>query len=184
MSNVTWEQLAEAQRDYLATVCEAGWRYSWEGKERASLVSMGLIDIYHIDTLNIDEARATAAGLEVYAQRNAAPAPPPTEPLAAVWQSTAALYERFGLKPTVNNTTMVFSEETAELLHAALLESPANTALEAADVIVTALGVCMARGVALEEVAAAIQATVAKNDAKTHETHKVNEAGKIARRVE
>lgn len=210
MSDVTWEQLTEAQRDYLGVVCEAdGWILSpfydfiIPLDVRRALFDWGLLEQGGGGRKNNILERATAAGLEVYAQRNTAPvfrngerfrytdgkfervedAPLPTEPLTAVWQSTAALYERFGLKPNVQNTTEVFSEETAELLHAAMLESPVNTALEAADVIVTALGICMARGVTLDEVVAAIRATVAKNDDKTHETHAVNEAGKIARKA-
>jgi hypothetical protein len=53
---------------------------------------------------------------------------------------------------------------------------------EAADVIVTVLGVLRVFEVTDDELAAALLAVAAKNDAKTHDTHFVRNDGKIARR--
>ena len=106
--------------------------------------------------------------------------------LAEIWRSTAELYERFRLLPDRDNTRKVFIEEATELLTAQAQNTPYGAhgiTTETADVIVTALGICMAAGLTLQDVTDAIQTVITKNDAKTHETHYVNEAGKITRRV-
>lgn len=103
--------------------------------------------------------------------------------LNKLWMSTVSLYFRFHVTPTVENTSMVFREEARELLLAQAGEPDENVAEECADVLVTALGVLLSRGIALAELERAIMRVVAKNDAKTHETHFVNADGKIARRV-
>lgn len=102
-------------------------------------------------------------------------------PLLKLWHSTASLYARFGIRPNLNNTLMVFEEEAKELEYAAQNETAEQVAGEAVDVIVTVLGVCMASGLTLERIEKAVLATIRKNNAKTHQTHAVNEAGKIAR---
>lgn len=103
--------------------------------------------------------------------------------LNELWDSTANLYTRFDVTPTVENTSLVFREEARELLLAQASEPDENVAEECADVLVTALGVLMSRGITLGELDRAIMKVVAKNDAKTHATHHLNTDGKIARRA-
>jgi len=62
----------------------------------------------------------------------------------------------------------VFQEEVAELIEAAQAGVDKNhIAEEAADVFVTAIGICLASGVDTERIIAQARAVVAKNDAKT-----------------
>ena len=69
-----------------------------------------------------------------------------------------------------------------ELIEAALHgDDKAHIAEEAADVMVTAIGVCQSVGVDIEQIIAQVYYVIAKNDAKTHETH-VHLDGKIRRR--
>lgn len=106
------------------------------------------------------------------------------DPLRALIASTLALYARFGVQPQLGPATRVFEEEVAEFIEAANDpdDSRDHVAEEAADVIVTVVGLCQAAGVPPEQIIAQIGAVIAKNDAKTHETHTVNANGKIARR--
>jgi len=76
----------------------------------------------------------------------------------------------------------VLTEEYYETVEAALTDDVEELAEEGADLIVTLMGTLMARGVDLESLEAAMRRVAAKNDAKTHTTHHVNSAGKIARR--
>lgn len=104
--------------------------------------------------------------------------------IARLWNSTKELHERFGVYPPLTiRVIRVFLEETREVVQAALLEDGDSLACEIADNIVTALALGIARGVALEQIEAAIERVAAKNDAKTHETHQLNAAGKIARKA-
>ena len=76
-----------------------------------------------------------------------------------------------------------FQEEVAELVEAA--EAGTNKdhiAEEAADVMVTAIGLAHAAGVDTDRLIQQVYAVIAKNDAKTHETH-IHVDGKIRRRV-
>lgn len=98
-------------------------------------------------------------------------------------QSTLALHDRFGVKPTFEVTLRVFQEEVQELIEAARQGTDQqHIAEEAADVFVTAIGLCLALEVNEEQIIAQTRAVIAKNDAKTHDTHAINESGKIARR--
>ncbi|MEP7291667.1 MAG: hypothetical protein ABI835_07775 [Chloroflexota bacterium] len=98
-------------------------------------------------------------------------------------QSTADFYERFSVQPELNNCITNFQEEVRELIEAARTgDDSAHTAEESADVIVTALGVCFASGIDVERIIEQVYAVIAKNDAKTHETH-VYSDGKIRRRT-
>ena len=98
-------------------------------------------------------------------------------------QSTLDFFERFGVKPTVNDCVQNLREEVAELIEAAQIGTDQNhTAEEAADVFVTAIGVCYASGVDIDRLVDQIYAVIAKNDAKTHRTH-VYSDGKIRRRA-
>lgn len=107
-----------------------------------------------------------------------------TDVLAALWRSTEALYERFGrLPPEITQATRVFSEESYELVEAALTGAHTDdVTAEAADAIVTAIAILLARGARYEQLAEAMLRVAAKNDSKTHETHFVAGSGKITRR--
>jgi NTP pyrophosphatase (non-canonical NTP hydrolase) len=98
-------------------------------------------------------------------------------------QSTADFYARFGVTPQLEDCIKNFQEEVRELIEAARDGSdPAHTAEESADVFVTAIGVCFAAGLDVDRLVEQVYAVIAKNDAKTHETH-VHLDGKIRRRV-
>jgi NTP pyrophosphatase (non-canonical NTP hydrolase) len=98
-------------------------------------------------------------------------------------QSTLAFFARFGVKPTVNDCVQNLREEVAELIEAAQIGTDQNhTAEEAADVFVTAIGICYAAGVDIDRLVEQIYAVIAKNDAKNHQTH-VYSDGKIRRRA-
>jgi NTP pyrophosphatase (non-canonical NTP hydrolase) len=107
-----------------------------------------------------------------------------TDTLEALIRSTINLYARFGVeRPGLPVMQPIFEEEVQELIEAAQVgEDKAHIAEEAADVIVTAIGMCLARDVSLAQILEQARAVVAKNDAKTYETHAVNGAGKIARK--
>lgn len=97
-------------------------------------------------------------------------------------QSTINLHERFGVIPQFDVTLKVFQEEVHELIEAAQAGTDLqHIAEEAADVFVTAIGMCLAAGVNGEAIINQTRAVIAKNDAKTHATHAINEHGKIAR---
>lgn len=113
-----------------------------------------------------------------------------SDPFHTLVQSTLAFYERFGVTPTLSGATSVFREEVGEFIEAAHLAaaSPVHTspqhehaAEEAADVIVTVIGLCAAAGVTPDMLIAQMVRVAAKNDAKTHATH-VYADGKIRRR--
>ncbi len=97
-------------------------------------------------------------------------------------QSTLEFYRRFGVQPEVVSCIQNFREEVNELIEAAQQgEDKDHIAEEAADVFVTAIGVCYASGVDVEQLIAQLYKVIAKNDAKNHETH-VYLNGKIRRR--
>ena len=97
-------------------------------------------------------------------------------------RSTREFYERFGVKPQLDDCIQNFQEEVRELIEAAHEGSDADhVAEECADVFVTAIGVCFARGIDIERLVDQVYAVIAKNDAKTHETH-IYHNGKIRRR--
>jgi phosphoribosyl-ATP pyrophosphohydrolase len=97
-------------------------------------------------------------------------------------QSTQNFYERFGVVPELNGCIQNFREEVNELIEAAQTgENKVHIAEEAADVFVTAIGVCFASGVSVDALIDQLYRVIAKNDAKNHETH-VYSDGKIRRR--
>jgi NTP pyrophosphatase (non-canonical NTP hydrolase) len=105
------------------------------------------------------------------------------DPLRALIASTEAFYARFGVTPTPNDAITNLNEEVFELVQAAMQgDDRTHIAEEAADVFVTAIGVCLATGVPVQALIEQIYAVAAKNDAKTHETH-VFRDGKIRRRT-
>lgn len=98
-------------------------------------------------------------------------------------QSTADFYARFSVTPQLEDTIKNFQEEVRELIEAARGgDDKSHIAEEAADVFVTAIGVCYASGLDVERLVEQVYAVIAKNDAKTHETH-IHLDGKIRRRV-
>jgi NTP pyrophosphatase (non-canonical NTP hydrolase) len=104
------------------------------------------------------------------------------DPLRDLIHSTLAFYDRFGWRPVTADAIRVFQEEVGEVIEAAQDGTNKNhIAEEAADVIVTVIGVCQAVGVDPELLIQQLYAVIDKNDAKTHETH-VYTDGKIRRR--
>lgn len=106
--------------------------------------------------------------------------------LRTLWNSTAALHARFfsDNPPSFEARWRVFNEEVSEfLLECANANdlTDQEPAKEAADVLVTAIGLLQGLGFEYEDFEAAILATAQKNDSKTLETHAVNKKGKIAR---
>ena len=102
--------------------------------------------------------------------------------LRALAQSTAEFYARFGVQPVLDDTIQNFQEEVRELIEAARsAEDRHHIAEEAADVFVTALGICFASGVDVDLLLQQVYTVIGKNDAKSHTTH-VYHDGKIRRR--
>ncbi len=99
-------------------------------------------------------------------------------------RSTIDLYRRFEVSPQPPATIRTFQEEAAELIEAAQQgTNPAHIAEEAADVMVTAIGICLSCGIDPQNIIAQAQKVITKNDSKTHHTHAINEHGKIARKT-
>lgn len=106
-----------------------------------------------------------------------------TDSLRALIQSTVDFYARFDVTPELETATRVFQEEVGELIEAAKDgTNQLHIAEEAADVFVTAIGLCLASGVNTDMIIEQTHAVIAKNDAKTHVTHEINAYGKIARK--
>lgn len=111
--------------------------------------------------------------------------------LDAVNASTVALFERFSLGRTPNGTQAKLREEFAEFVNALVTASQhyiresgqrkINVADEFGDLLVTAINAAAAVGISTEALVAGVERTIAKNDAKNYETHKL-ESGFIVRR--
>lgn len=105
------------------------------------------------------------------------------DPLRDLIHSTLAFYERFEVEPKLEPATLVFEEEVDEFIEAAHDGSSTDhIAEEAADVMVTIIGLCKAANVPPETLIQQIYAVIEKNDAKTQDTHEITAAGKITRR--
>lgn len=107
-------------------------------------------------------------------------------PLHALWDSTFDLHSRFfpDNPPDFEARWRVFNEEVSEfLLECANANdlTDMEPAQEAADVIVTLMGLLQGLGFDYNNLQDAIIATAEKNDSKTLKTHAVNKKGKIAR---
>lgn len=101
-----------------------------------------------------------------------------------LWLSTRGLHDRFGITPEIDSQAALIREEAEEVIAAARDEGADELAAEIADCIVVLMGMGMARGIALDRLQDAMNAVIAKNDAKTHETHYVNPAThKITRKA-
>lgn len=106
----------------------------------------------------------------------------PPDPLRDLAHSTYNFYQRFNVTPTPLDAIMNFEEEVRELIEAAKQGTDSHhIAEEAADVMVTAIGVCQSVGVDIEQIISQVYYVIGKNNAKTHETH-VHLDGKIRRR--
>lgn len=109
--------------------------------------------------------------------------------IVELYRSTAALYARFEVEPTLENTSRRFFEEVCEFKEACDYEAFTDSdtriliANEAADVLVTTIGMLLAMGMKPHELAAAISRVIAKNDSKTHATHELVN-GKITRKAQ
>ena len=104
------------------------------------------------------------------------------DPLRDLIRSTLGFYERFNWQPLTNDAIRVFEEEVREVTEAVQAGTDKNhIAEEAADVIVTLIGICQASGVEPERLIEQLYAVIAKNDAKNHDTH-IYTDGKIRRR--
>lgn len=134
--------------------------------------------------------------------------------LLSLYQSTVALHERFNTNQTVQQSLELFTEEYNEVLDAVTKGDLENTKEEFVDCVVTAIGVfhSMSKsesnynnlqalfvmlksfqelylvirkaGVTSEMLETPINKVIAKNDAKTLETHELNTTtGKITRKV-
>jgi NTP pyrophosphatase (non-canonical NTP hydrolase) len=98
-------------------------------------------------------------------------------------EATSEFYARFDFVPQVDSTVRNFQEEVAELIEAAGEgTNKDHIAEEAADVFVTAIGVCYASGIDVDKLIEQVYKVIDKNDAKNHDSH-VLENGKIRRRV-
>jgi hypothetical protein len=106
-----------------------------------------------------------------------------TDSLRDLAHSTASFFARFDVNPTVPDAIQNFREEVNELIESATDGTNiTHIAEEAADVMVTAIGVCLASGVSVDHLIEQVYKVIAKNDAKTHATH-IHLDGKIRRRV-
>ncbi|MBI4199768.1 MAG: hypothetical protein HY535_04785 [Chloroflexi bacterium] len=106
--------------------------------------------------------------------------------IAAVAECVQAFHERFGLvgpatKEELLSRIPIQQEEVRELEQAIRRESPERIASEAADVLFVAIGTLLRLEPSLA--ALALDEVIGKNNAKTHETHHVNAAGKVVRRA-
>lgn len=98
-------------------------------------------------------------------------------------QSTADFYARFDYRPPFEAVLRVFQEEVGELIEAVESgQDKDHMAEEAADVFVTAIGLCLTAGVEPEAIIRQTRMVIDKNNAKTHDTHHIDANGKIARR--
>lgn len=103
--------------------------------------------------------------------------------LARLFTSTVALYSRFNLdaRSTPPDKRRKFlMEEVGELVADSATYERAHIPDEAADVIVTVLGLCQSHGITLAEIEAACERVAAKNDAKTVENGYALVGGKIS----
>lgn len=96
-----------------------------------------------------------------------------------------SFHERFGITGAASRDDLlarilIQDEEVRELHEAIADESDERVASEAVDVLFVAIGTVLRLDPALA--AEAIREVTDKNDAKTWDTHHINDAGKIARR--
>lgn len=104
-----------------------------------------------------------------------------TNATSNLWQSTSAFFLRFlNRYPPIMDQLRVMNEEHLEVIQAALTQ-PENLPSEVADLFVTCMGLMMSLGFTVDDLNDAMLKVAQKNDSKTHETHGIDSAGKIAR---
>ena len=96
--------------------------------------------------------------------------------------STEALHERFGTRQNAEQAAARVHEEADEVVSAMRQNDVEHAEAEIVDVWVTAFGLPRAIDSNALNVARRIDEVVAKNNAKTHDTHELRHDGKIARK--
>lgn len=93
--------------------------------------------------------------------------------LSSLWDSTANLYSRFGLKPSVKNAENGILEECLEVLEQLRLDTMELESLseEVVDTIVVLISAMLARGLTLKDMERAMIKVMNKNNAKNWNTH-------------
>lgn len=105
------------------------------------------------------------------------------ETLTDMWKSNEEFHQRFLGRPAkLTEALNAHWEEVKEFQVAATQTNLMDMALEAADELYTIIGVLRACGVTEEMFLFACQSVINKNNAKTHETHYINDKGKIQRK--
>jgi phosphoribosyl-ATP pyrophosphohydrolase len=104
--------------------------------------------------------------------------------LYRLWQATQTFHHRFrGSAPSMISAFDAMDEEYNEFINAVYYGDNASLQEEAADLMVTIIGVLLSQGVTYGEFSDMINAVIAKNLRKTHETHWVDpDTGRITRR--
>lgn len=108
------------------------------------------------------------------------------DPLYVLIRANAALYQRFGIEPTLNLQLRLLEEEVREVKDAAGAETfdREHLAEEMGDVLFVMMGLARWAGLTHDDLIAGLEKVVAKNAAKTHETHYVDpHTKKIKRRA-
>lgn len=107
------------------------------------------------------------------------------EAMERLFISTVKLHERFGTKSDVNIAWAVFAEEITELLHEvnkSFVDQDVDLVTrEAVDCVVCLFGLLRALAIPNHVLIQNVIQVAEKNDQKTHKTHRINPAGKIAR---
>lgn len=102
-------------------------------------------------------------------------------------RSTRALHERFGVPFQVDVAERLCAEEFRELIRASVLCETTgefwHLSEEAVDLFVVVLGLLQAHNIPNSHLEEAIENVIAKNDAKTHDTHELRD-GKITRKMQ
>ena len=104
--------------------------------------------------------------------------------LQELWDSTHDLHHRFfpDKPPSFEMKRRVLFEEFGEFTQAIDMEDePEDWCNEAADLMVTIMGLLQGMYLDYDDLRNAIDEVIAKNNAKTLDTHKVRADGKIAR---
>lgn len=96
-------------------------------------------------------------------------------------KSTLEFYERFSYTPNLNAAHRIFLEEVGELIEASRTQDREDIVEEAADVIVTVIGIVLACDISIGELEDAMAYVARKNDRKGYDTHILRE-GKIQRK--
>lgn len=100
-------------------------------------------------------------------------------------RANAALYQRFGVEPTLNLQLRLLEEEVREVKDAAGAEplDREHLAEEMGDVLFVMMGLARWAGLSHDDLMTGLETVVAKNAAKTHETHYVDSHTKKIKRL-